>query len=54
MPIERQKEVRRRRHRRRRLKKLKAALAEAKTIEEKERLNDLIRRRESFYEPPKK
>jgi hypothetical protein len=54
MAIERQKEIRRRRKRRKRVGKLKEQLAAAKTIKEKERLIELIKRREPFYEPPKK
>jgi hypothetical protein len=53
MPIERQKEIRRRRQRKRRVGKLKNQLAEVKTIKEKERLIELIRRREPFFTPDK-
>jgi len=53
MPIERQKEIRRRRQRRRRVKKLKAKLAQTKDLKERDKLIELIKRRESFYEPPK-
>ena len=52
MPIERQKEIRRRKQRRKKLKKLKRQLAEAKTIKEKERLIDLIKRRNPNFIPP--
>jgi hypothetical protein len=54
MPRERQKELRRRRQRKKRLKKLKQKLAETKSITERERLIELIRRREPYYVPPKK
>jgi hypothetical protein len=54
MPIERHKEIRRRRQRRQRVRKLKAKLAQTKDLEEREKLIDLIKRREPFYEPPKK
>jgi hypothetical protein len=52
MAIERQKEIRRRKSRKKRLKKLKRQLADAKTIEERQRLIDLIRRRQPFFQPP--
>ena len=52
MPIERQKELRRRRSRKKRLKKLKQQLAEAKTLKERERLIELIHRRQPFFDPP--
>lgn len=54
MPVERQKEVRRRKQRKKRLRKLKKKLAEAKIIKEREHLIELIRRRQPFYTPPEK
>jgi hypothetical protein len=54
MAIERKKEIRRRKQRKKRVGKLKAQLAQAKTIKEKERLIALIQKRELFFEPPKK
>jgi hypothetical protein len=51
MPVERQKEIKRRRHRRKRIKKLKAQLAEAKSVKERERLIELIKRREPYFKP---
>jgi hypothetical protein len=53
MPIERQKEIRRRRQRRRRVRKLKAKLAQTKDLKERDKIIELIKRREPFYEPPK-
>jgi hypothetical protein len=53
MAIERQKEIRRRKHRKRRLKKLKAKLAQTKDLKERDKIIELIKRREAFYEPPK-
>jgi hypothetical protein len=54
MPIERQKEIKRRRNRKNRLKKLKAQLAQAKSVQERERLIDLIKRREPYFTSEKK
>ena len=54
MPIERHKEIRRRRQRRKRVHKLKKQLAEAKSVKERERLIDLIQRREPFFTPSEK
>lgn len=54
MPIERQKEIKRRRKRKKRVGKLKAKLAETKSMQERERLIELIKKREPFFEPPKK
>jgi hypothetical protein len=48
------KKIRRRRQRKRRVGKLEKQLAEAKTIKEKERLIELIRRRDPFFSPEKK
>lgn len=53
MPIERQKELKRRRQRRRKLKKLKTALAAAKDVKTREQLVEKIRRLEPFYQPEK-
>ena len=53
MPVERQKEVKQRRNRKKKLKKLKAHLAAAKTIKEKERIIELIRRRQAYFTPEK-
>jgi hypothetical protein len=53
MPIERQKEIRRRRQRKQRVKKLKAQLAAAKSTQERERLIELIKRREPYFNPDK-
>jgi hypothetical protein len=53
MPNERHKEIRRRRQRRKRLGNLKAKLAEAKSVTERERLIDLIKRRQLFFNPDK-
>jgi len=52
MPIERQKEIRRRRQRKRRLRNLKAKLAKTKDMKEREKIIDLIKRREPYYQPP--
>jgi hypothetical protein len=54
MAIERQKEIRRRRKRKARVRKLKQQLAEAKTLKERERLIELIQRRQPYYKPPEK
>ena len=54
IPIERKKELKRRRQRKKRVGKLKEQLAEAKTIAERERLIELIRRRQPFFTPPEK
>jgi hypothetical protein len=51
--IERQRELRRRKQRKRRLKKLKTKLAQTKDLKEREKIIELIKRREPFYEPPK-
>jgi hypothetical protein len=53
MPIERHKEIRRRRQRKHRLKKLKAKLTQTKDLKEQEKMIDLIRRREPYFQPPK-
>ncbi|MEN8242463.1 MAG: DUF6800 family protein [Chloroflexota bacterium] len=53
MPIERQKEIKRRRNKKKRLQKLKAQLAAAKTVKEKERLINLIKRRQPYFTPDK-
>jgi hypothetical protein len=53
MPVERQKEIRRRRKRKKRVGKLKAQLAAANTIKEKERLIELIRKRQPYFTPEK-
>ncbi len=52
MPIERQKEIKRRRQRKRRLKKLKAKLAQTKDLKEREKIINLIHRRQPYYQPP--
>lgn len=52
MPLQRQKEIRRRRQRKKRLKKLKQKLAETKDLKDRDRLIELIRRRDPFFEPP--
>ena len=54
MAVERQKEIRRRRKRKARVGKLKQQLAEAKTLKERERLIELIQRRQPYYKPPEK
>ena len=54
MAIERQVEIRRRKSRKKRLGKLKEKLAVAKTAKDRERLIDLISRREAYFKPPKK
>jgi hypothetical protein len=51
--VERQKEIRRRKHRKRRLKKLKAKLAQTKDLKERDKIIELIKRREPYYQPPK-
>jgi hypothetical protein len=53
MAIERQKEIRRRKHRKSRLKKLKAKLVQTKDLKERDKMIELIKRREPFYESPK-
>lgn len=53
MAIERQKELRRRKQRKLRLKKLKAKLAQTKDLKQRDKIIELIKRREPFYEPPK-
>lgn len=50
----RQKEIRRRRQKKKRIGKLKEQLANAKTVKERERLIELIRRRQPLFEPEKK
>jgi hypothetical protein len=49
MPQIRKKEVRRRRQRKKRLKKLKSQLREAKSEKERERLINLIVKREPYF-----
>lgn len=51
MPVQRQKDIRRRRQRKERLKKLKQKLAETKDLKDRDRLIELIRRRDPFFEP---
>lgn len=53
MPIERQKEIKRRRQRRAKLKKLKIRLAETKDSKTREQLIEKIRRLQPFFEPEK-
>ena len=53
MPIERQKEIKRRRHRRDKLKKLKIQLSEVKDAKTREQLIEKIRRLQPFYQPEK-
>ena len=50
----RNKEIRRRQQRKERIGKLKEKLAQAKTIKEKERLIELIQRRDPYFKPDKK
>jgi hypothetical protein len=52
MPVERQKEIRRRRQRRRKLKMLKSRLAEAKDLKTREVLIQKIKRIQPGYVPP--
>lgn len=54
MPIERQKEIRRRRSKKKKMKLLKAQLAAAKTAKEKELLIERIQRRDPYFDPKKK
>jgi len=54
MPVERKKEIRRRKQRKKRVGRLKEQLAEAKTVAERERLVELIRRRTPYFSPQKK
>jgi len=49
MATERNKEIRRRRHRKERLGKLKRQLKDAKTLKERERLIELIQRRDPYF-----
>lgn len=49
MPQIRKKEIRRRRQRKKRLRKLKRQLREAKSEKERERLIELILKREPFF-----
>lgn len=53
MPVERQKELRRRRNRKRKLKKLKFKLSEAKNIKEKDRLTEKIQKIQPDFIPQK-
>ena len=53
MAVEREKELRRRKQRKRKLKKLKVKLAQTKDLKERDRIIELIKRREAYYEPPK-
>lgn len=53
MPVERAKEIKQRRKKKKRVQKLKAQLAAAKTVKEKERLIELIRRRQPYFTPEK-
>jgi hypothetical protein len=52
MPIERQKEIRRRRQRKRKLRMLKTKLAEAKDLTTRERLIEKIKRIQPGFTPP--
>jgi hypothetical protein len=53
MPVERQKEIRRRRQRKGKLKLLKNRLAEAKDLKTREQLIEKIKRIQPGYIPPK-
>lgn len=50
----RKKEIMRRRHRKARIQKLKEKLASAKTVAERELIIEQIKKRDTYFVPPKK